>query len=145
MASALSSDLPINDIGEVRQTEIPPIVMGVVTIWIRVGCAPRHRETESMKDGSDAVADWPLLNALLNTASGASWVSITTAEAWATATSSMLDKSPSPTVPTKWPNASRRVLTNDPGIGVVRDVDAGYDEAKHFAKEKGMKIPMARE
>ncbi|MBV0895410.1 urocanate hydratase [Microbacterium sp. NC79] len=104
--------------------------------------ASPYRETESMKDGSDAIADWPLLNALLNTASGASWVSIhhgggvgigrsihagqvTVADGTALAAEKI-----------------ERVLTNDPGTGVMRHVDAGYEHAADIARERGLTIPM---
>ena len=104
--------------------------------------ASPYRETEAMKDGSDAIADWPLLNALLNTASGASWVSIhhgggvgigrsihagqfTVADGSALAAEKI-----------------ERVLTNDPGTGVMRHVDAGYEHAAEIARERGVTIPM---
>jgi urocanate hydratase len=104
--------------------------------------ASPYRETESMLDGSDAIADWPLLNALVNTASGATWVSIhhgggvgmgrsihagqvTVADGTALAAQKI-----------------ERVLTNDPGTGVLRHVDAGYDEASTAAAERGVRIPM---
>lgn len=104
--------------------------------------ASPFRETEAMKDGSDCVADWPILNALVNTASGASWVSfhhgggvgmgyslhagqVTVADG----TKEMADR-------------LDRVLSNDPAMGVIRHADAGYEAAKKFAKEKGVDIPM---
>jgi urocanate hydratase len=104
--------------------------------------ASPYRETESMADGSDAIADWPLLNAMINTASGASWVSIhhgggvgigrsihagqvTVADGTALAGEKIA-----------------RVLTNDPGMGVIRHVDAGYDEARSVAAERGVTVPM---
>ncbi|MET8003982.1 urocanate hydratase [Nonomuraea glycinis] len=104
--------------------------------------ASPYRETEAMADGSDAIADWPLLNAMLNTASGASWVSIhhgggvgigrsihagqvTVADGTALAREKI-----------------SRVLTNDPGTGVMRHVDAGYEEAATVAAERGVRIPM---
>ncbi|MGW4476201.1 urocanate hydratase [Nonomuraea sp. NPDC004354] len=104
--------------------------------------ASPYRETEAMADGSDAIADWPLLNAMLNTASGAAWVSIhhgggvgigrsihagqvTVADGSALAGEKL-----------------NRVLTNDPGTGVMRHVDAGYDEAVTVADERGVRIPM---
>ncbi|WP_372984587.1 urocanate hydratase [Microbacterium sp.] len=104
--------------------------------------ASPYRETEAMKDGSDAIADWPLLNALLNTASGASWVSlhhgggvgigrsihagqVTVADGSALAAEKL-----------------ERVLTNDPGTGVMRHVDAGYEHARDIARERGLKVPM---
>ncbi|MDT7558033.1 MAG: urocanate hydratase [Pseudonocardiales bacterium] len=105
--------------------------------------ASPYRETEAMADGSDAIADWPLLNALVNTASGATWVSIhhgggvgigrsihagqvTVADGTALAGQKI-----------------ERVLTNDPGMGVLRHVDAGYPEASAVADERGVHIPMA--
>ncbi|MGP3918879.1 urocanate hydratase [Nonomuraea sp. 10N515B] len=104
--------------------------------------ASPYRETEAMADGSDAIADWPLLNALLNTASGAAWVSIhhgggvgigrsihagqvTVADGTALAGEKL-----------------NRVLTNDPGTGVMRHVDAGYEEAAEVADARGVRIPM---
>ncbi|MEW1547375.1 urocanate hydratase [Streptomyces tsukubensis] len=104
--------------------------------------ASPYRETEAMLDGSDAIADWPLLNAMVNVASGASWVSlhhgggvgmgrslhagqVTVADGTALAGEKI-----------------RRVLTNDPGMGVIRHVDAGYGTAETVAEEKGVRIPM---
>jgi urocanate hydratase len=104
--------------------------------------ASPFRETEGMKDGSDAIADWPILNALLNTASGASWVSFHHGGGVGIGYSvhagqvSVADGSS---------DAARRlnrVLTNDPGIGVARHVDAGYEEAARTAREKAIHIPM---
>jgi urocanate hydratase len=106
--------------------------------------ASPYRETESMLDGSDAIADWPLLNAMVNVASGASWVSIhhgggvgigrsihagqvTVADGTALAGEKIA-----------------RVLTNDPGMGVIRHVDAGYDRAEDVAQDRGVAIPMLR-
>lgn len=100
------------------------------------------RETEGMKDGSDAVADWAILNALVNTASGASWVSVHDGGGVGHGKSihagqvTVLDGSPEMTT------RLERVFTNDPGMGIVRHVDAGYDRAAEIAKEKGVKIPM---
>jgi urocanate hydratase len=105
--------------------------------------ASPYRETEAMKDGSDAIADWPLLNALVNTASGATWVSIhhgggvgigrsihagqvTVADGTALAAEKLA-----------------RVLSNDPGMGVIRHVDAGYDEAIETAERLDVRIPMS--
>ena len=104
--------------------------------------ASPYRETESMKDGSDAIADWPLLNGMLNVASGATWVSlhhgggvgmgrsihsgqVTVADGTALAAEKI-----------------QRVLTNDPGTGVMRHVDAGYERAEQVAAERGVRIPM---
>ncbi len=104
--------------------------------------ASPYRETEAMKDGSDAIADWPLLNALLNTASGATWVSLHHGGGVGIGYSIHAGQV---TVADGTPEAARRlsrVLTNDPGTGVMRHVDAGYDEAIECAKERGVKIPM---
>jgi urocanate hydratase len=104
--------------------------------------ASPFRETESMKDGSDAVADWPVLNALLNTASGASWVSFHNGGGVGIGYSMHAGQV---TVADGTPEmASRinRVLTNDPGIGVARHVDAGYKEAEDFSGKAGIKIPL---
>ena len=104
--------------------------------------ASPFRETEAMKDGTDAVADWPILNALLNTASGASWVSFHHGGGVGIGYSLHAGQV---SVADGTPEASKRlnrVLTNDPGIGVARHVDAGYDEARETAREKGINIPM---
>ena len=104
--------------------------------------ASPYRETESMKDGSDAVADWPLLNALLNTASGASWVSIHNGGGVGIGYSQHAGQVTVADGTDAMAKRIERVLTNDPGIGVARHVDAGYHEAKSFAREKGIKTPM---
>ncbi|WP_405017732.1 urocanate hydratase [Kitasatospora sp. NBC_00070] len=118
-----------------------PIVIGRDHLDCGSVASP-YRETEAMLDGSDAIADWPLLNAMVNVASGASWVSIhhgggvgigrsihagqvTVADGTALAGEKI-----------------RRVLTNDPGMGVIRHVDAGYDRAVEVADERGVRIPM---
>lgn len=118
-----------------------PIVIGRDHLDCGSVASP-YRETEAMLDGSDAIADWPLLNALVNTASGASWVSIhhgggvgigrsihagqvTVADGTALAAQKI-----------------ERVLTNDPGMGVIRHVDAGYDLAADVAAERGVRVPM---
>ena len=104
--------------------------------------ASPFRETEGMLDGSDAVADWPILNALLNTASGASWVSFHHGGGVGIGYSLHAGQV---TVADGTDGAARRlnrVLTNDPGLGVARHVDAGYSEAEETAREKGVKIPM---
>ena len=131
--------LAINEL--VRKGDIKaPIVIGRDHLDCGSVASP-YRETEGMKDGSDAIADWPILNALLNTASGASWVSfhhgggvgigfslhagqVTVADGTGQAAGRL-----------------ERVLTNDPGIGVARHADAGYEEAIKVAKERGIKIP----
>jgi urocanate hydratase len=118
-----------------------PIVIGRDHLDCGSVASP-YRETEAMADGSDAIADWPLLNALVNTASGATWVSIhhgggvgigrsihagqvTVADGTALAGEKI-----------------GRVLTNDPGMGVIRHVDAGYDHAADIAAERGVRVPM---
>jgi urocanate hydratase len=119
-----------------------PIVMGRDHLDCGSVASP-YRETESMKDGSDAIADWPLLNALLNTASGASWVSIHNGGGVGIGYSQHAGQVTVADGTDEMAKRIERVLTNDPGIGVARHVDAGYDEATHFAQEKGIKIPMA--
>ena len=121
-----------------------PIVLGRDHLDCGSVASP-YRETEGMADGSDAIADWPLLNALVNTASGASWVSIhhgggvgigrsihagqvCVADGTALAASKL-----------------ERVLTNDPGMGVIRHVDAGYDRAREVAAERHVRVPMGEQ
>jgi urocanate hydratase len=104
-----------------------------------------YRETEGMKDGSDAIADWALLNALLNTASGASWVSIHNGGGVGIGYSLHAGQVSVADGTEDGARRLNRVLTNDPGIGVARHVDAGYEEAEATAKEKGIKIPMLSE
>ena len=104
--------------------------------------ASPFRETEGMRDGTDAVADWPILNALLNTASGASWVSFHHGGGVGIGYSLHAGQV---SVADGTPGAAKRlnrVLTNDPGIGVARHVDAGYEEAAETARAKGIKIPL---
>ena len=95
-----------------------------------------------MKDTSDAVADWPILNALLNTASGASWVSFHDGGGVGIGYSMHAGQVTVADGTAEMSRRIERVLTNDPGIGVARHVDAGYDEAREFARRKGIKIPM---
>src|SRR3954466_3960918 len=105
--------------------------------------ASPYRETEAMLDGSDAIADWPLLNALVNTSSGASWVSIHHGGGVGMGRSLHAGQV---TVADGTDLAAQklaRVLTNDPGMGVIRHVDAGYDRAAEIAAERGVRIPMA--
>jgi urocanate hydratase len=118
-----------------------PIVIGRDHLDCGSVASP-YRETESMKDGSDAVADWPLLNALVNTASGASWVSIHNGGGVGIGYSQHAGQVTVADGTDEMAKRIERVLTNDPGMGVIRHVDAGYDEAKAFAKAKGVKIPM---
>jgi len=104
--------------------------------------ASPFRETESMKDGSDAVADWPILNALLNTASGASWVSFHHGGGVGIGYSLHAGQVSVADGTDDAAKRLNRVLTNDPGIGVARHADAGYEKASETAREKGVKIPM---
>lgn len=119
-----------------------PIVIGRDHLDCGSVASP-YRETESMRDGSDAIADWPLLNAMLNTASGASWVSIHhgggVGIGYAIHAGQVIvaDGTDEMTV------RLNRVLTNDPGIGVARHVDAGYDEAIEFAAQTGVHVPLS--
>ena len=101
--------------------------------------ASPYRETESMADGSDAIADWPLLNALVNTASGASWVSIHHGGGVGIGRSLHAGQVCVADGTELARRKIERVLTNDPGMGVIRHVDAGYDIA---AKERGVRVPM---
>lgn len=104
--------------------------------------ASPYRETEAMLDGSDAIADWPLLNAMVNVASGASWVSLHHGGGVGMGRSIHAGQV---TVADGTPLAAekiRRVLTNDPGMGVIRHVDAGYDRADEVAAERDVRIPM---
>jgi urocanate hydratase len=132
--------LAMNDL--VKRGKIKaPIVIGRDHLDCGSVASP-YRETEGMKDGSDAVADWPLLNALLNTASGASWVSIHNGGGVGIGYSLHAGQVTVADGTEMMARRIERVLTNDPGIGVARHVDAGYEEAKEFAENKGVKIPM---
>lgn len=104
--------------------------------------ASPFRETEAMKDGSDAVADWPILNALLNTASGASWVSFHHGGGVGIGYSLHAGQVSVADGTVDAAKRLNRVLTNDPGLGVARHVDAGYEEAEETAREKGINVPM---
>jgi urocanate hydratase len=107
--------------------------------------ASPYRETEAMKDGSDAIADWPVLNALLNAVSGASWVSVHHSGGVGIGYSIHAGLA---VLADGTPEADSRIqtaLTNDPGTGVARHADAGYEEAIRTAKAKGVKIPMMEE
>jgi urocanate hydratase len=126
----------------VRRGEVKgPIVIGRDHLDSGSVASP-YRETEAMRDGSDAIADWPILNALLNTASGASWVSYHhgggvgigySLHAGVVIVADGTDEAA---------EKLARVLTNDPGTGVMRHVDAGYPEAIETARERGVNIPM---
>ena len=119
-----------------------PIVIGRDHLDAGSVASP-NRETEAMQDGSDAIADWPILNALINTAAGAHWVSV---HHGGGVGHRLLD-------PRRHGGGGRRhrrtrrerlerVLTTDPGMGVVRHVDAGYDRAIDVAHERGVRVPM---
>ncbi len=104
--------------------------------------ASPFRETEGMKDGSDAIAVWPILNALLNTASGASWVSFHHGGGVGIGYSLHAGQVSVADGTDEAARRLNRVLTNDPGLGIARHVDAGYEEAIETAKDKGISIPM---
>ncbi|MDG4759780.1 urocanate hydratase [Micromonospora sp. WMMD710] len=105
--------------------------------------ASPYRETEGMADGSDAIADWPLLNALVNTASGASWVSIHHGGGVGIGRSIHAGQVCVADGTALAGQKIERVLTNDPAMGVIRHVDAGYDSAREVAERTGVRIPMA--
>jgi urocanate hydratase len=120
-----------------------PIVIGRDHLDCGSVASP-NRETEAMKDGSDAIADWVYLNAMINAVGGATWVSLHHGGGVGIGYSLHAGQV---IVADGTPEAAKRierVLTTDPGMGVVRHVDAGYDEAIEFAREKGVKIPMIR-
>ncbi|WP_432088354.1 urocanate hydratase [Streptomyces sp. bgisy095] len=104
--------------------------------------ASPYRETEAMLDGSDAIADWPLLNAMVNVASGASWVSLHHGGGVGMGRSIHAGQVSVADGTALAGEKIRRVLTNDPGMGVIRHVDAGYDIAERVADEKGVRVPM---
>jgi urocanate hydratase len=132
--------LAMNDL--VKKGKIKaPIVIGRDHLDCGSVASP-YRETESMKDGTDAVADWPLLNALINTASGASWVSIHNGGGVGIGYSQHSGQVTVADGTDAMAKRIERVLTTDPGMGIIRHVDAGYDEAKEFAAKKGVRVPM---
>ena len=106
--------------------------------------ASPYRETEAMADGSDAIADWPLLNALVNTASGASWVSIHHGGGVGIGRSIHAGQVFVADGTEQAGQKLERVLTNDPAMGVIRHTDAGYEKAATVATERGVRVPMAR-
>jgi urocanate hydratase len=131
----------INDL--VRRGEISaPIVIGRDHLDTGSVASP-FRETEGMKDGSDAIADWPILNAMLNVASGATWVSFH--HGGGVGIGNALHAGQVIVADGTQEAARRleRVLTNDPGSGVIRHADAGYEEALETARRHGLVIPMA--
>jgi urocanate hydratase len=119
-----------------------PIVIGRDHLDAGSVASP-YRETESMADGSDAIADWPLLNALINTASGATWVSIHHGGGVGIGRSIHAGQVSLADGTALAAEKLARVLTNDPGMGVIRHVDAGYDIAQRTAAERGVRIPMS--
>jgi urocanate hydratase len=132
--------LAMNDLvkkGKIRA----PIVIGRDHLDCGSVASP-FRETESMKDGSDAVADWPLLNAMLNTAAGASWVSIHNGGGVGIGYSLHAGQVTVADGSETMAKRIERVLTADPGMGIIRHLDAGYQEAADFAGRQGVKIPM---
>jgi urocanate hydratase len=118
-----------------------PIVIGRDHLDCGSVASP-NRETEAMKDGSDAIADWPILNALVNTACGASWVSVHHGGGVGIGYSLHAGMVSVADGTKNGYERLQRVLTADPGMGVFRHVDAGYDEAVDTAKERGVDIPM---
>jgi urocanate hydratase len=104
--------------------------------------ASPYRETEAMLDGSDAIADWPILNALLNTSSGASWISVHHGGGVGIGRSIHAGMVVVADGTEEAARKLERVLTNDPGTGVMRHADAGYDRALEVARERGVRIPM---
>ncbi len=104
--------------------------------------ASPNRETESMRDGSDAIADWPILNALLNTAAGASWVSVHHGGGVGIGYSIHAGMVVVADGTEDSARRLQRVLTTDPGTGIVRHADAGYASARDVAREQGIQIPM---
>jgi urocanate hydratase len=129
----------------VRTGEISaPIVIGRDHLDAGSVASP-YRESEGMRDGSDAVADWPLLNALVNTAAGASWVSIHNGGGVGIGYSQHAGMVVVADGTNLAARRLERVLNIDPGTGVLRHVDAGYEHAKEFAAKKGIRIPMSEE
>ena len=118
-----------------------PIVIGRDHLDCGSVASP-YRETEAMLDGSDAIADWPLLNAMINAASGASWVSIHHGGGVGIGRSIHAGQVSLADGTELAAQKLARVLTNDPGMGVIRHVDAGYDRAEEVAGERGVRVPM---
>jgi urocanate hydratase len=132
--------LAFNDLVQ-RGTVSAPIVIGRDHLDCGSVASP-YRETEAMADGSDAIADWPLLNAMINTASGASWVSIHHGGGVGIGRSIHAGQVSLADGTELAAQKLARVLTNDPGMGVIRHVDAGYDSAQEVAAARGVRIPM---
>ena len=119
-----------------------PIVIGRDHLDTGSVASP-YRETEAMLDGSDAIADWPLLNAMVNVASGACWVSIHHGGGVGIGRSIHAGQVSVADGTELAAKKLERVLTNDPATGVIRHVDAGYDRASEVAAERGVRVPMA--
>ena len=132
--------LAFNDL-VAKGTISAPIVIGRDHLDCGSVASP-YRETEAMADGSDAIADWPLLNAMINTASGASWVSIHHGGGVGIGRSIHAGQVSLADGTQLAAQKLARVLTNDPGMGVIRHVDAGYDSAEDVAAARGVRIPM---
>jgi len=118
-----------------------PIVIGRDHLDTGSVASP-YRETEAMQDGSDAIADWPLLNAMLNTAAGASWVSIHNGGGVGIGYSQHAGMVVVADGTARMRQRLERVLTTDPGIGIARHADAGYERAREAADEHGIRVPM---
>jgi urocanate hydratase len=126
----------------VRSGELSgPVVIGRDHLDAGSVASP-ERETEGMRDGSDAVADWPILNALLNTACGASWVSVHHGGGVGMGKSIHAGQVCVADGSEQADERLRRTLTADPGIGVARHADAGYPDAIAVARERGVRVPM---
>ncbi len=126
----------------VRNGELKaPIVIGRDHLDAGSVASP-FRETEAMRDGSDAIADWPLLNALVNTAAGASWVSIHNGGGVGIGYAQHAGMVVVADGTEESERRLQRVLTSDPGMGVIRHADAGYEDAINFAKQRGLQRPM---
>ena len=132
--------LAINEL--VRSGDVSaPVVIGRDHLDTGSVASP-NRETEAMRDGTDAVADWPILNALLNTASGASWVSFHHGGGVGIGNSLHAGQVVVADGTPEMAGRLERVLTNDPGLGVVRHADAGYETARATAEDHGLRIPL---
>jgi urocanate hydratase len=117
-----------------------PIVIGRDHLDTGSVASP-YRETEAMRDGSDAIADWPLLNALVNTASGADWVSIHNGGGVGIGNAIHAGQVIVATGTPEKAERLERVLTNDPAMGILRHADAGYETAQRVARERGVRVP----
>ncbi len=134
--------LMFNDLVKKRRIKAP-IVIGRDHLDCGSVASP-NRESEAMRDGSDAIADWPLLNAMVNVASGASWVSIHHGGGVGIGYSIHAGQVTVADGTKEMAKRIERVLTNDPGMGILRHVDAGYELARKVAKAKKVKIPMMK-